>query len=89
MKKKSRTNKSNYYKNPTVEVRALVVAINVAAMFLCVVLDGSCPAVLSFAQGYFLLRFLASQVGEQQFIDFFRLFVKKYHGQLILSQVRL
>uniref|UniRef100_A0AAQ5YQP9 Peptidase M1 leukotriene A4 hydrolase/aminopeptidase C-terminal domain-containing protein n=1 Tax=Amphiprion ocellaris TaxID=80972 RepID=A0AAQ5YQP9_AMPOC len=40
-----------------------------------------------YLKGYFLLRFLASQVGEQQFIDFFRLFVKKYHGQLILSQL--
>uniref|UniRef100_A0A672ZPD6 Aminopeptidase O (putative) n=1 Tax=Sphaeramia orbicularis TaxID=375764 RepID=A0A672ZPD6_9TELE len=40
-----------------------------------------------YLKGYFLLRFLASQVGEQQFINFFRLFVKKYHGQLILSQV--
>ncbi|XP_029999899.1 aminopeptidase O isoform X2 [Sphaeramia orbicularis] len=39
-----------------------------------------------YLKGYFLLRFLASQVGEQQFINFFRLFVKKYHGQLILSQ---
>ncbi|XP_078107072.1 aminopeptidase O isoform X2 [Sander vitreus] len=39
-----------------------------------------------YLKGYCLLRFLASQVGEQQFIDFFRLFVKKYHGQLILSQ---
>ncbi|XP_069034312.1 aminopeptidase O [Embiotoca jacksoni] len=39
-----------------------------------------------YLKGYFLLRFLSSQVGEQQFIDFFRLFVKKYHGQLILSQ---
>uniref|UniRef100_A0A672GD14 Aminopeptidase O (putative) n=1 Tax=Salarias fasciatus TaxID=181472 RepID=A0A672GD14_SALFA len=39
-----------------------------------------------YLKGYFLLRFLASQVGEQQFIEFFRLFVKKYHGQLILSQ---
>ncbi|XP_028270724.1 aminopeptidase O isoform X2 [Parambassis ranga] len=39
-----------------------------------------------YLKGYFLLRFLASQVGEQQFIDFFRLFVRKYHGQLILSQ---
>ncbi|XP_040010199.1 aminopeptidase O isoform X2 [Xiphias gladius] len=39
-----------------------------------------------YLKGYFLLRFLASQVGEQQFIDFFRLFVKEYHGQLILSQ---
>ncbi|XP_026199181.1 aminopeptidase O isoform X3 [Anabas testudineus] len=39
-----------------------------------------------YLKGYFLLRFLACQVGEQQFIDFFRSFVKKYHGQLILSQ---
>ncbi|KAG7489172.1 aminopeptidase O isoform X1 [Solea senegalensis] len=39
-----------------------------------------------YLKGYFLLRFLASQVGEQQFISFFRLFVNKYHGQLILSQ---
>ncbi|XP_029365657.1 aminopeptidase O isoform X2 [Echeneis naucrates] len=39
-----------------------------------------------YLKGYFLLKFLASQVGEQQFIEFFRLFVKKYHGQLILSQ---
>ncbi|CAJ1069003.1 aminopeptidase O isoform X2 [Xyrichtys novacula] len=39
-----------------------------------------------YLKGYFLLRFLASRVGEQQFINFFRLFVKKYHGQLILSQ---
>lgn len=48
-----------------------------------------CLHVLPFVQGYFLLRFLASQVGEQQFIEFFQLFVKKYHGHLILSQVRL
>ncbi|XP_008282274.1 aminopeptidase O [Stegastes partitus] len=39
-----------------------------------------------YLKGYFLLRFLASRVGEQQFIDFFRLFVKEYHGQLILSE---
>ncbi|XP_065806142.1 aminopeptidase O isoform X2 [Labrus bergylta] len=39
-----------------------------------------------YLKGYFLLRFLASRVGEQQFVDFFRSFVKKYHGQLILSQ---
>ncbi|XP_069379742.1 aminopeptidase O isoform X2 [Paralichthys olivaceus] len=39
-----------------------------------------------YLKGYFLLRFLSSQVGDEQFIDFFRLFVKKYHGQLILSQ---
>lgn len=40
-----------------------------------------------FVQGYFLLRFLADQVGERQFIRFFRSFVEKYHGQLVLSQV--
>ncbi|KAK7934281.1 hypothetical protein WMY93_005177 [Mugilogobius chulae] len=39
-----------------------------------------------YLKGFFLLRFLASQIGEQQFIDFFGIFVKKYHGQLILSQ---
>ncbi|KAM9858985.1 aminopeptidase O [Aulostomus maculatus] len=39
-----------------------------------------------YLKGYFLLRFLANQVGEQQFNYFFRKFVKKYHGQLILSQ---
>uniref|UniRef100_A0A3B5LAS0 Peptidase M1 membrane alanine aminopeptidase domain-containing protein n=1 Tax=Xiphophorus couchianus TaxID=32473 RepID=A0A3B5LAS0_9TELE len=41
-----------------------------------------------YLKGYFLLRFLASEVGDQHLIDFFRLFVKKYHGQLVLSQVR-
>lgn len=45
--------------------------------------------VLLFVQGYFLLRFLASEVGEQEFIDFLRMFVRKYHGHLILSQVRV
>ncbi|XP_072243842.1 aminopeptidase O [Leuresthes tenuis] len=39
-----------------------------------------------YLKGYFFLRFLASQVGEQQLIEFFRLFVRKYHGQLVLSQ---
>uniref|UniRef100_A0A8C6X056 Aminopeptidase O (putative) n=1 Tax=Neogobius melanostomus TaxID=47308 RepID=A0A8C6X056_9GOBI len=39
-----------------------------------------------YLKGYFLLRFLASQVGEQHFLDFFRVFVNKSHGQLILSQ---
>ncbi|XP_035999766.1 aminopeptidase O isoform X2 [Fundulus heteroclitus] len=39
-----------------------------------------------YLKGYFLLRFLASEVGDQQMTDFFRLFVKKYHGQLVLSQ---
>uniref|UniRef100_A0A8C6V2Q5 Aminopeptidase O (putative) n=1 Tax=Neogobius melanostomus TaxID=47308 RepID=A0A8C6V2Q5_9GOBI len=42
-----------------------------------------------YLKGYFLLRFLASQVGEQHFLDFFRVFVNKSHGQLILSQVSL
>lgn len=45
-------------------------------------------SLFSFVQGYFLLRFLANQVGGKRFMDFFRQFVKKYHGQLILSQVR-
>lgn len=70
-----------------------VMDVAVAVEFLCIVFGGPCIAVFTclvfFVQGYFLLRFLASQVGERQFIDFFRLFVKKYHGQLILSQVRL
>ncbi|XP_055776165.1 aminopeptidase O isoform X3 [Salvelinus fontinalis] len=39
-----------------------------------------------YLKGYFLLRFLASKVGHEYFLHFFRLFVKKYHGQLILSQ---
>ncbi|XP_029572370.1 aminopeptidase O [Salmo trutta] len=39
-----------------------------------------------YLKGYFLLRFLASKVGQECFLHFFRLFVKKYHGQLILSQ---
>ncbi|XP_061756529.1 aminopeptidase O isoform X1 [Nerophis ophidion] len=39
-----------------------------------------------YLKGYFLLRFLANQVGEQPFINFFKSFVKRYHGQLILSQ---
>lgn len=42
-----------------------------------------------FVQGYFLLRFLASQIGEQQFLAFLRSFVKRYHGHLVLSQVGL
>uniref|UniRef100_A0A8C4ZUV9 Aminopeptidase O (putative) n=1 Tax=Gadus morhua TaxID=8049 RepID=A0A8C4ZUV9_GADMO len=41
-----------------------------------------------YLKGYFLLTFLASEVGECQLIHFFRQFVMKYHGQLILSQVR-
>lgn len=51
--------------------------------------DHARPPLFVFVQGYFLLRFLASQVGEKYFIDFIRVFVEKYHGQLILSQVRL
>ncbi|XP_031661778.1 aminopeptidase O isoform X2 [Oncorhynchus kisutch] len=39
-----------------------------------------------YLKGYFLLRFLASKVGLEYFLHFFRLFIKKYHGQLILSQ---
>ncbi|XP_024130867.1 aminopeptidase O isoform X2 [Oryzias melastigma] len=39
-----------------------------------------------YLKGYFLLRFLASEVGEQEFIDFLRMFVRKYHGHLVLSQ---
>lgn len=31
--------------------------------------------------------FLAGKVGEDEFLGFFRLFVRKFHGQLILSQV--
>ncbi|XP_041854940.1 aminopeptidase O isoform X2 [Melanotaenia boesemani] len=39
-----------------------------------------------YLKGYFLLKFLASQVGEQPLVDFIRLFVRKYHGKLVLSQ---
>uniref|UniRef100_A0A3P9JYE7 Aminopeptidase O (putative) n=1 Tax=Oryzias latipes TaxID=8090 RepID=A0A3P9JYE7_ORYLA len=39
-----------------------------------------------YLKGYFLLRFLASEVGEEEFINFLRMFVRKYHGHLILSQ---
>ncbi|XP_061585334.1 aminopeptidase O [Cololabis saira] len=39
-----------------------------------------------YLKGYFLLTFLASQVGAEQLIDFFRVFVRKYHGHLVLSQ---
>lgn len=51
--------------------------------------DGLCTVIVFVVQGYFLLTFLASQVGEQQFITFLRIFVKRYHGQLVLSQVGL
>ncbi|KAM6931154.1 aminopeptidase O isoform 2-T2 [Xenentodon cancila] len=39
-----------------------------------------------YLKGYFLLRFLANQVGAEQLVDFFRAFVRKYHGHLVLSQ---
>ncbi|XP_062854997.1 aminopeptidase O [Trichomycterus rosablanca] len=39
-----------------------------------------------YLKGYFLLMFLASQVGEDEFLSFFRLFVRRFHGRLILSQ---
>ncbi|KAI4895859.1 hypothetical protein NFI96_021427 [Prochilodus magdalenae] len=39
-----------------------------------------------YLKGYFLLKFLASKVGEDEFLSFFRRFVRGFHGQLILSQ---
>ncbi|XP_077079385.1 aminopeptidase O isoform X2 [Siphateles boraxobius] len=39
-----------------------------------------------YLKGYFLLKFLADQVGEEKFLHFFKVFVGKFHGQLILSQ---
>ncbi|XP_065103279.1 aminopeptidase O [Paramisgurnus dabryanus] len=39
-----------------------------------------------YLKGYFLLKFLADQVGEEKFLLFFKAFVRKYHGKLILSQ---
>ncbi|KAL6458827.1 hypothetical protein MHYP_G00322990 [Metynnis hypsauchen] len=39
-----------------------------------------------YLKGYFLLKFLASKVGEDEFLSFFKLFVRRFHGQLILSQ---
>lgn len=44
--------------------------------------------VLFLSQGYFLLKFLADEVGEENFLLFFKAFVRKFHGRLILSQVR-
>ncbi|XP_056628720.1 aminopeptidase O isoform X3 [Triplophysa dalaica] len=41
---------------------------------------------LFLSQGYFLLKFLADQVGEENFLLFFKSFVRKFHGRLILSQ---
>uniref|UniRef100_A0A4W4FLP3 Peptidase M1 leukotriene A4 hydrolase/aminopeptidase C-terminal domain-containing protein n=1 Tax=Electrophorus electricus TaxID=8005 RepID=A0A4W4FLP3_ELEEL len=40
-----------------------------------------------YLKGYFLLKFLAGEVGEREFLGFFRAFVMRFHGQLILSQV--
>uniref|UniRef100_A0A671L894 Aminopeptidase O (putative) n=1 Tax=Sinocyclocheilus anshuiensis TaxID=1608454 RepID=A0A671L894_9TELE len=42
-----------------------------------------------YLKGYFLLKFLADQVGEEKFLHFFKVFVGKFHGQLIPSQVSL
>uniref|UniRef100_A0A8C2KS84 Aminopeptidase O (putative) n=1 Tax=Cyprinus carpio TaxID=7962 RepID=A0A8C2KS84_CYPCA len=42
-----------------------------------------------YLKGYFLLKFLADQVGEEKFLHFFKVFVGKFHGQLNLSQVIL
>ncbi|XP_026887567.2 aminopeptidase O [Electrophorus electricus] len=39
-----------------------------------------------YLKGYFLLKFLAGEVGEREFLGFFRAFVMRFHGQLILSQ---
>ncbi|KTF93917.1 hypothetical protein cypCar_00001891 [Cyprinus carpio] len=39
-----------------------------------------------YLKGYFLLKFLADQVGEEKFLHFFKVFVGKFHGQLNLSQ---
>ncbi|XP_062372112.1 aminopeptidase O [Sardina pilchardus] len=39
-----------------------------------------------YLKGYFLLKFLASFTGHEQFLAFLRLFVSTYHGQLVLSQ---
>ncbi|XP_072537952.1 aminopeptidase O [Salminus brasiliensis] len=41
-----------------------------------------------YLKGYFFLKFLASKVGEDEFLSFFRVFVRRFHGQLILSQSR-
>uniref|UniRef100_F6YG24 Aminopeptidase O (putative) n=1 Tax=Monodelphis domestica TaxID=13616 RepID=F6YG24_MONDO len=39
-----------------------------------------------YLKGYFLLRFLASRLGEETYFSFLRKFVHRFHGQLILSQ---
>ncbi|XP_038660732.1 aminopeptidase O isoform X2 [Scyliorhinus canicula] len=39
-----------------------------------------------YLKGYFLLHYLENRVGQKPFLKFFRLFVERFHGQLILSQ---
>ncbi|XP_023658660.2 aminopeptidase O isoform X1 [Paramormyrops kingsleyae] len=39
-----------------------------------------------YLKGYFLLSFFSSIIGEEAFLNFFRHFVRQYHGRLILSQ---
>ncbi|XP_007898166.2 aminopeptidase O isoform X1 [Callorhinchus milii] len=39
-----------------------------------------------YLKGYFVLQHLESRIGQKAFLKFFRLFVKSFHGQLILSQ---
>ncbi|XP_059500601.1 aminopeptidase O isoform X3 [Stegostoma tigrinum] len=39
-----------------------------------------------YLKGYFVLHYLENRVGQKQFLKFFRLFVERFHGQLILSQ---
>uniref|UniRef100_A0A6I8N9I8 Peptidase M1 leukotriene A4 hydrolase/aminopeptidase C-terminal domain-containing protein n=1 Tax=Ornithorhynchus anatinus TaxID=9258 RepID=A0A6I8N9I8_ORNAN len=48
--------------------------------------EKSCLQV-HYLKGYFLLRFLASQVGEATYWTFLRRFVDRFRGRLILSQV--
>ncbi|XP_012495517.1 PREDICTED: aminopeptidase O [Propithecus coquereli] len=39
-----------------------------------------------YLKGYFLLRFLATRLGDETYFSFLRKFVHTFHGQLILSQ---
>ncbi|XP_060694339.1 aminopeptidase O isoform X1 [Hemiscyllium ocellatum] len=39
-----------------------------------------------YLKGYFVLHYLENRVGQKAFLKFFRLFVERFHGQLILSQ---
>ncbi|XP_078070548.1 aminopeptidase O isoform X2 [Mustelus asterias] len=39
-----------------------------------------------YLKGYFFLHYLENRVGQKAFLKFFRLFVERFHGQLILSQ---